>query len=143
MNHNYSLGKLQRDDMSILCERFTTSKLQSFEDLSAIGTYGFRGEALASISHIAHLTITTKTKDSNCAWRFAIVQSCSNAKRLIYIFRAVYSDGKLVPPKPGQSSDPKPVAGRQGTQITVRSTLSLILCPNLYQHAIFLKKNSS
>ncbi|KAL0633304.1 DNA mismatch repair protein Mlh1 [Maublancomyces gigas] len=32
---------------------------------------------------------------------------------------AVYSDGKLVPPKPGQNADPKPVAGRQGTQITV------------------------
>ncbi|KAH8155401.1 uncharacterized protein LAJ45_00411 [Morchella importuna] len=89
------------EDMPILCERFTTSKLKSFEDLNAIGTYGFRGEALASISHIAHLTITTKTSDSSCA------------------YRAVYSDGKLVPPKPGQSADPKPVAGRQGTQITV------------------------
>ncbi|KAL7269136.1 DNA mismatch repair protein Mlh1 [Rhizina undulata] len=92
---------INRDDLPILCERFTTSKLQSFDDLSSIGTYGFRGEALASISHIAHLTVTTKTKDSNCAWR------------------ATYSDGKLVPAKPGQSADPKPVAGRQGTQITV------------------------
>ncbi|KAF8421227.1 hypothetical protein EV426DRAFT_706855 [Tirmania nivea] len=92
---------INKDDMAILCERFTTSKLQQFEDLTSIGTYGFRGEALASISHIAHLTVTTKTKDSNCAWR------------------AVYSDGKLVPPKPGMSADPKPVAGKQGTQITV------------------------
>lgn len=87
--------------MPILCERFTTSKLQKFEDLSSIATYGFRGEALASISHIAHLTVTTKTKDSNCAWR------------------AHYSGGKLVPTKPGQTSDPKPVAGRNGTQLTV------------------------
>lgn len=90
----------QRDDLPILCERFTTSKLKTFEDLTNIGTYGFRGEALASISHIAHLTITTKTADSSCAWR------------------AYYADGKLVPAKPGQSADPKPTAGRGGTQIT-------------------------
>ncbi|KAG5290928.1 DNA binding protein [Histoplasma capsulatum G186AR] len=89
------------DDLGILCERFTTSKLKAFEDLSSIGTYGFRGEALASISHIAHLTVTTKTAGSSCAWR------------------AHYSDGKLVPAKPGQTAEPKPTAGRGGTQITV------------------------
>ncbi|PYI11167.1 DNA mismatch repair protein MutL [Aspergillus sclerotiicarbonarius CBS 121057] len=92
---------IDRDDLPILCERFTTSKLKQFEDLSSIGTYGFRGEALASISHIAHLTVTTKTAGSSCAWR------------------AQYSDGKLVPPKPGQSAAPKATAGRGGTQITV------------------------
>ena len=92
---------IHKDDLPILCERFTTSKLKSFEDLQAIGTYGFRGEALASISHIAHLAVTTKTADSSCAWK------------------AHYSGGKLVPAKPGQSADPKPCAGRQGTQITV------------------------
>ncbi|OJD20663.1 hypothetical protein ACJ73_08001 [Blastomyces percursus] len=89
------------DDLGILCERFTTSKLKAFEDLSSIGTYGFRGEALASISHIAHLTVTTKTASSSCAWK------------------AHYSDGKLVPAKPGQTAEPKPTAGRGGTQITV------------------------
>ncbi|KAJ5832366.1 hypothetical protein N7474_000677 [Penicillium riverlandense] len=92
---------IDREDLPILCERFTTSKLKEFEDLSSIGTYGFRGEALASISHIAHLTVTTKTANSSCAWR------------------AHYSDGKLVPAKPGQSAAPKATAGRGGTQITV------------------------
>jgi len=91
----------QKEDLPILCERFTTSKLQKFEDLQSIATYGFRGEALASISHIAHLTVTTKTASSNCAWR------------------AHYDGGKLAAAKPGQSSEPKPVAGRPGTQITV------------------------
>ncbi|KAI0910094.1 histidine kinase-like ATPase [Ustulina deusta] len=92
---------IDKGDLPILCERFTTSKLKKFEDLSSICTYGFRGEALASISHIAHLTVTTKTKDSNCAWR------------------AHYDGGKLSPAKPGQSPDPKPTAGRGGTQISV------------------------
>ncbi|KAF2803076.1 DNA mismatch repair protein MutL [Mytilinidion resinicola] len=92
---------IDREDLAILCERFTTSKLKAFEDLTSIGTYGFRGEALASISHIAHLSVTTKTNGSSCAWR------------------AHYGDGKLVPSKPGQTAEPKPIAGRQGTQITV------------------------
>ncbi|KAK1996722.1 DNA mismatch repair protein MutL [Colletotrichum falcatum] len=93
---------IQKEDLEILCERHTTSKITAFEDLASIATYGFRGEALASISHIAHLSVTTKTKDSDCAWR------------------ATYLDGKLAPAKPGQSAEPKPTAGRQGTQISVQ-----------------------
>ncbi|KAI1210916.1 DNA mismatch repair protein MutL [Annulohypoxylon truncatum] len=92
---------INKEDLPILCERFTTSKLKKFEDLSNIATYGFRGEALASISHIAHLTVTTRTKDSECSWR------------------AHYDGGKLSPAKPGQPADPKPIAGRIGTQISV------------------------
>ena len=92
---------INKDDLPILCERFTTSKLKAFEDLTSIGTYGFRGEALASISHIAHLAVTSKTAESSCAWR------------------AHYAGGKLTPAKPGQSEEPKACAGRQGTQIAV------------------------
>ncbi|KAF9018152.1 hypothetical protein BDZ89DRAFT_1074184 [Hymenopellis radicata] len=53
------------------------------------------------MSHVAHLSVVTKTKTDTCAWK------------------ASYSDGKLVQPQPGQTPDPKPCAGNDGTIITI------------------------
>ncbi|KAG6334470.1 hypothetical protein ID866_4618 [Astraeus odoratus] len=53
------------------------------------------------MSHVARLSVVTKTKADSCAWK------------------AYYSDGVLVPPKQGQTPDPKPCAGNDGTTITI------------------------
>ena len=84
---------IDRDDLKIVCERFTTSKLKSFDDLQSIQTYGFRGEALASITHVARLAIITRTASQQCA------------------FRAQYCDGKMVDKANRAVDAPAPCAG--------------------------------
>jgi DNA mismatch repair protein MutL len=84
---------MTRADLTLAVDRHATSKLKG-DDLLAIDTLGFRGEALPSIGSVARLTITTRHKSEPHAWSITV-------------------DG-------GEKSDVKPAALGQGTSVEVR-----------------------
>src|SRR2546421_657972 len=56
---------MSRDDASLCLERHATSKITRAEDLSAIATMGFRGEALPIIASVTRFTLTTRERESD------------------------------------------------------------------------------
>ncbi len=83
---------MDEDDLFMCLERHATSKLDPDSDLMAIGTLGFRGEALPSIGAVSHLTITSATEGG---------------------------EGHLISVVGGRTETMKPVPANRGTTVEV------------------------
>jgi DNA mismatch repair protein MutL len=85
---------IPRDELALALSRHATSKIATLDDLEALTSMGFRGEALPSIGSVSRMLITSRTAAAEHAWRIAC-------------------DG-------GEIAAPKPAAQAAGTTIEVR-----------------------
>ena len=70
------------DDIPLALSRHATSKIADFDDLTAVASLGFRGEALPSIGSIARLKVTSRYVDGSQGWQYVVNGGEADAEAL-------------------------------------------------------------
>ncbi|RAJ99194.1 DNA mismatch repair endonuclease MutL [Aliidiomarina maris] len=83
---------IAKDELALALSRHATSKIHTLDDLESIQSLGFRGEALASISSVSRLTLTSKPADQSEAWQ----AFCEGRDMQVQIQPAAHPQGTTV-----------------------------------------------